>query len=96
MPDTDIAYAIAPEVSAPEKKKKARSSSHNKRPPARPYKKIERSVLDARIAKLTTRVQKSKRQHETAQGLLAKYTQEAYYREKECVLSEPAQEASAV
>jgi len=92
---SDVALAIAPEVATADKKKKHRSSGNSKRPPARPYKKIEMSVLDARIAKLTTRVQKSKRQHECAQNLLSKYTQEMYFREKECLLSEPAQEPSA-
>jgi len=92
----DIAVAIAPEVvPTGEKKKKTRSAPGTKRPPARPYKKISKDVLETRIAKLTARVQKTKRQHESAQTLLTKYAQESFYREKDVLQAEPAPEASA-
>lgn len=93
MSTTDIAVAIAPEVAIP--KKKNRTASGSKRPPSRPYKKISKEVLETRIAKLTTRVQKTKRQHDSAQALLAKYAQESFYREKEVLQDEPAADAAA-
>lgn len=50
------------------------------------------------MAKLTTRVQKAKRQHDAAQALLAKYSQESYYREKDQMqqqAEEPADQEKA-
>lgn len=104
---TDVAVAIAPELDATnvvQKKKKnarpsaKRSSTGSKRPPARPYRKISKETLDSRMAKLTTRVQKAKRQHDAAQALLAKYSQESYYREKDQMqqqAEEPADQEKA-
>jgi hypothetical protein len=56
-----------------------------KRGPARPYKKLNEEVLSARILRLTTRIERVKRQHETTRILLTKYAHERFYRDKEAL-----------
>jgi len=89
----DIAVDIAPEV-IPRSRAPRKAPTANKtgRSPARPYKKLPQDTLVARITKLTTRVERAKRQHATAQELLLKYAREKAFRETQAVEAEPEPE----
>jgi len=51
----------------------------------RPYRSLQADVLAVRITKLTTRLEKAKKQHETTRQLLTKYAHESFYRDKEAL-----------
>jgi ribosomal protein S15P/S13E len=86
---SEVAVAIVPEIQPPpagrKPSKKRAASGQPPRPPARPYRKIDAEVLASRIARLTTRIEKTKRQHESTRVLLTKYAHEKFYREKEAI-----------
>lgn len=101
---SDIATALAPEISpAPGKKREARkptskrvAGTGRKRGPARPYRKVVAEVLHTRIERLTKRIERLRRQHEGTRTLLTKYAHEKYYREREAIAQQEAPEAEAL
>jgi hypothetical protein len=80
-----IAVALAPEVLPPADDKRARSRPGKPRPPPRPYKKITAEILAARIQRLTQRLDRAKKQHESTRLLLTKYAHERFFREREAI-----------
>jgi ribosomal protein S15P/S13E len=88
---TEIAVAMTTEIEPPPEGKKPRKprKKTNGQPVRtrtgipRPYRTLQADVLTVRISKLTTRLEKAKKQHETTRQLLTKYAHESYYREKE-------------
>jgi hypothetical protein len=96
---TDIELATAALPPAPEPKKRDKKWRHphprpgaqKKRGPARPYKRIEAEVLDVRIGKMTTRIERLKRQHENVRKLLTKYSHEKTYRLREALTEQPSE-----
>jgi hypothetical protein len=52
----------------------------------RPYRKVVEDVLASRIAKLSERLEKAKKQHESARVLLTKYAHERFYRERDAIV----------
>ena len=52
----------------------------------RPYRKVAEDVLASRISKLTERLDKAKKQHESARVLLTKYAHERFYREQDAIV----------
>jgi len=95
---SEIAVAITTEIEPPaEGKKSRRPRKRNANRPLkkkngvhRPYRSLPADVLSIRVAKLTTRLEKVKKQHETTRLLLTKYAHESFYRDKEAL--ESAQE----
>lgn len=51
----------------------------------RPYRSLPAEVLASRTARLTTRLEKAKKQHESTRLLLTKYAHESFYRDKEAL-----------
>lgn len=87
---SEIAAAIAPEIMPPVPARKPRSkrpldTPRKKRGPPRPYRKIAEDVLAKRIERLSKRIDRVKKQHESTRTLLTKYVHEKYYREKEAI-----------
>lgn len=85
-----IETAEQPPAEAPPKRKrgvpgKKRRVPGSKRPPARPHRKVPQETLLSRIAKLTARVDRTRRQHDAAQILLTKYSKEKVYREEDAI-----------
>lgn len=88
---SEITVAIASEINPPpepKKSKKARPSSGKKRGPARPYRKITDDILAQRIKRLSERLERSKKQHDSARALLTKYSHERLYRDKDAIQGE--------
>jgi hypothetical protein len=91
----DVAVAMGAEIDPPvptaSKSRKARAPSTpgvpRKKGASRPYRKISAEVLAERITKLTTRLQKAKKQHESTRVLLTKYSHERFYRDREAIES---------
>ena len=86
----DIAASIVSEIEPPpEGKKRKKNPPMNKmvpkRGPARPYRKIPEDVLSARLKRLTDRIDKIKKQHESVRVLLTKYSHERFYRDKDAI-----------
>ncbi len=77
--------AIEPPVQKPRKTKPKAGSTRPQRGPARPYRSLPEDVLAARTAKLTTRLEKAKKQHDSSRVLLTKYAHERFYREKDAI-----------
>lgn len=86
---TDVAVAIGTEIDPPVQPKSRNSrllpGTLRKKCLPRPYRKITPEVLAERITKLTTRLQKAKKQHETSRVLLTKYSHERFYRDREAI-----------
>lgn len=88
---SDIVSALAPEVLPPpplEKKKRVKrladaGQPRKKRGPPRPYRKIDDATLIKRTERLTKRIERVKKQHESTRTLLTKYVHEKFYRDKE-------------
>lgn len=95
----DVAVAIGTEIDPPVQPKSRNSrllpGTLRKKGAARPYRKIAPEVLVERITKLTVRLQRAKKQHETARVLLTKYSHEQFYREKEAIEAPPAEDGPA-
>ncbi len=88
--------AIEPPVQKPRKTKPKPGSTRVPRGPARPYRSLPEEALSARTAKLTVRLEKAKKQHETTRVILTKYAHERFYREKDAILNTaPAEPAPA-
>jgi hypothetical protein len=81
-----------PEVKRKDKKWRThpRPGSKTKRGPPRPHRRIPEDVLNLRIKKLTERMEKARKQHEDARGILTKYSHERTYRLRESLLNTPA------
>lgn len=86
------------EIEPPPEGKKPRKPRNKNAPPrvkhhgiSRPYRSLPADVLAVRTAKLTTRLEKAKKQHESTRLLLTKYAHESFYRDKEAL--EAAQQA---
>jgi hypothetical protein len=86
---SEITAAIATEINppvAPTKTKRPRQPpSGRSRGPPRPYRRIAEEVLAARIVRLTTRIERVKKQHESTRILLTKYAHERFFRDHEAV-----------
>lgn len=86
---SELIAAIASEIDPPAPPKQSKRSKRNpsakKRGPARPYKKIPDETLSARIKRLTERMERAKKQHETARALVTKYSHERLYRDKDAI-----------
>jgi hypothetical protein len=80
---TPLAVALAAEIEIAASGRKKRASKP--RPPPRPYKTLTTEVLAFRINRLTARLDKAKRQHETTRSLLTKYAHERFFRERETI-----------
>jgi hypothetical protein len=82
-----VTSAIASELIPPAEPsiKQSAKDRSKKRGPARPYRKLNEEVLSARILRLTTRIERVKRQHESTRILLTKYAHERFYRDKEAL-----------
>ena len=82
----------APAEQAPPAKKRGAPGKKrvpgSKRPPARPHRKVPEDTLLSRIAKLTARVERTRRQHDAAQILLTKYAREKGYRDEDAIAKE--------
>jgi hypothetical protein len=95
----DVAVAIGTAIDPPVQPKSRNSrllpGTLRKKGAPRPYRKIAPEVLVERIAKLTTRLQRAKKQHETARLLLTKYSHESFYREKEAIEGAAVEEGPA-
>lgn len=89
-PMSDLTTALAPELMPPPPKRKPRAKrlageSAKKRGPPRPYRKVTDDVLCKRTERLTKRMERVKRQHESTRTLLTKYAHERFYRDKEAL-----------
>jgi hypothetical protein len=92
---SEIAVAMTTEIEPPPEGKKPRKPRKNSNGQpvrtrtgiSRPYKTLQADVLAVRISKLTTRLEKAKKQHETTRKLLTKYAHESFYRDKEVLES---------
>lgn len=62
-----------------------RPRAQTKRGPPRPYRRIPVETLNTRIAKLTARIDRARKQHEETRTLLIKYVHERAYRTKEAL-----------
>ena len=84
---SEIAVAMAPELEPPAKRprKTKLKPGATPRAPARPYRALPDEVLTSRTARLTARLEKAKKQHETTRLLLTKYAHERFYREKDAI-----------
>lgn len=84
---SEIAVAMAPELEPPAKRprKTKLKAGATPRGPARPYRALPDDVLVSRTDKLTARLEKAKKQHETTRLLLTKYAHERFYREKDAI-----------
>jgi len=79
-----IEEAIATDAPAGEPKvKKPRKAPTAKRGPARPHRRLETEVIDARIAKLQKRLDRAKAQIEDASRHVEGYQREREFRAKE-------------
>lgn len=89
---TEPAAEQPPSAEVPAKKKKGGPGKKrvpgSKRPPARPHRKVPEETLLSRIAKLTSRVERTRRQHDSAQILLTKYAREKVYRDEDAIAKE--------
>jgi hypothetical protein len=87
---SEITAAIATEINPPPVAKAPKRPRHSgkpagKRGPPRPYRRIAEEVLAARIVRLTKRIERVRRQHESTRILLTKYAHERFYRDHEAV-----------
>jgi hypothetical protein len=89
---SEIAVAMTTEIEPPPEGKKSRKPRKKTAGPprikhgvVRPYRSLQADVLANRIAKLTTRLEKAKKQHEATRHLLTKYAHERFYRDKEAL-----------
>ena len=79
------------EIEPPPAGRKPRKPRNKNAPPrakmgiSRPYRTLPAEVLAVRTSKLTTRLEKAKRQHEATRLLLTKYAHESFYRDKEAL-----------
>lgn len=67
-----------------------RPRAQTKRGPPRPYRRVPDETLNTRLTKLTTRLDRARKQHEETRALLIKYTHERAYRTKEALESAAA------
>ena len=92
---TDIAVAMATAIDPPaqaKSKNKRRPDTVIRRGPPRPYKKIAGDLLQSRIKRLTDRLERVKKQHDTARQQLTKYAHEQFYREQDEIQNNRPQE----
>ena len=86
---SELSAAIASEIDPPAapklSKRSKRDPNAKKRGPARPYKKITDETLATRIKRLTDRMERAKKQHESARNLVTKYSHERLYRDKDAI-----------
>jgi hypothetical protein len=87
---SEIAACLVSEIEPPpEGKQRKKQPPQNKmvpkRGPPRPYRKIPEEVLTTRLKRLTDRIDKIKKQHESTRVLLTRYSHERYYRDKEAI-----------
>ena len=86
---SELSAAIATEIDPPSEPKPSKRSKRNpnakKRGPARPYRKISDETLTGRIKRLTDRIERAKKQHESARSLITKYSHERLYRDKDAI-----------
>jgi hypothetical protein len=91
---SEITVAMTTEIEPPPEGKKSRKprkkttagpSTRARNGAPRPYRSLQADVLAGRITKLTTRLEKAKKQHETTRQLLTKYAHESFYRDKEAL-----------
>jgi hypothetical protein len=89
---TEIAVAINTEIDPPKQKQtkgkrnpKSGAVEKKLRNPPRPHRRLEDDVLAQRIAKLTERLNRTRKQHENTRLLLTKYAHERYFREKDAL-----------
>lgn len=94
---SEIAVAMAPELEPPPKRprKTKVKPGTTPRPPARPYRALPDDVLTSRTTRLTARLEKAKKQHETTRLLLTKYAHERFYREKDAIQQAETETAPA-
>jgi hypothetical protein len=86
MTDMVVAMATAIEPPAPVKSRnKRKPAAILRRGPPRPYKKLAAELLETRIKRLTDRLERVKRQHESARLQLTKYAHEQFYRERDAI-----------
>lgn len=94
---TDIAVAMATAIEPPEppKSKAKRKPTHPlRRGPARPYRKLAQDLLQTRIKRLTERLERVKRQHESTRLQLTKYAHEQFYRERDAIQNARPEESA--
>ena len=88
MTDIAVALATAIEPPAPKRSKgKRKPATALRRGPARPYKKLAQELLQTRIKRLSERLDRVRRQHESTRLQLTKYAHEEFYRERDAIQS---------
>lgn len=90
---SEIAVAMTTALEPPIQKLRKTKSPRPQRGPARPYRSLTEEVLASRTSKLTTRLEKAKKQHETTRVILTKYAHERFYRERDAIQNAAAEPA---
>jgi hypothetical protein len=91
---SEIAVAITTEIE-PLSPKRPKRGVHRKKGVARPYRRVPEDVLAVRIDRLTERLERVRKQHESTRTLLTKYAHERHYREKDAIAKSAADILSA-
>lgn len=96
---TDIAVAMATAIEPPQppmsKGKKRKAPTVLRRGPARPYRKLSPELLESRTKRLSERLERVKRQHESTRLQLTKYAHEQFYRERDAIQNARQEEEPA-